>query len=270
MTDDARPPAINGWSRAELRRGNRAARERGEQFGRERIRFLETQLEPGERIVAQSRGHPIITDRRILWARQLTAPPRQGEWVYEALSFNQITSYALGRRHDQRPMIRLEHRSTERPEHLPAHRFLWFQWGDADGPVPHDTSLLGFGKGSDPVFVALRETLERARVFQLEPFDIRPEGTRQERIARTSMLFEHPTRWRSARFRLREVTEYLYRGQVYWRVRIPSWLVLAVPAWFIEPWLVLPAIVVVEIGWIVALQWSWRRDQRRAKQRSAI
>jgi hypothetical protein len=34
----------------------------------------------------------------------------------------------------------------------------------------------------------------------------------------------------------------------------PSWLILAVLAWFIEPWLVLPAIVVAEIGWIVALQ----------------
>jgi hypothetical protein len=267
MSEDAMPPSINGWSRAELRRRNRAARERGERLRNERVRFLETQLEPGERIVAQSRGHPIITDRRILWARRLSAPPRQGDWVCDALAFDEITSYAFGRRHDQRPMIRLEHRSIERTERIPAHRLLWFQWGEADGPVPHDTTLLGFGKGSDPVFVALRETLERAPVVKLEPFVIRPEGTRQERIAPTSMLFERPTRWRSARSLLREVTEYFYRGHVSWRVRIPSWLILAVPAWFIEPWLVLPAIVVVEIGWIVALQWSWRRDQRRARQR---
>src|SRR5512132_506869 len=196
MSEDTRPPAINGWSRAELRRRNRAARERGERFRRERVRFLEDQLEPGERIVAQSRGHPIITDRRMLWARRLSAAPRDGEWVCDALAFDQITAYALGRRHDQRPLIRLEHRSIERTEHIPAHRFLWFQWGDADGPVPHDTTLLGFGKGSDPVLVALRETLERAPVVQLESFVIRPEGTRQERIAPTSMEFEHPTRWR--------------------------------------------------------------------------
>jgi hypothetical protein len=270
MTEDARPPDINGWSRAELRRRNRAARERGERLKNERVRFLETQLEPGERIVAQSRRHPLITDRRILWARRLSAPPRQGEWVCDALAFDEITGYAFGRRHDQRPLIRLEHRSIERTEHIPAHRFLWFQWGNADGPVPHDATLLGFGKGSDPVFVALRETLERAPVVQLEPFVIRPQGTRQDRTAATSMLFEHPTRWRSARSRLREVTEYLYRGHVYWRVRIPSWLILAVPAWFIEPWLVIPAIVVAEVGWIVALQWSWHRDQRRARQRMDV
>jgi len=139
----------------------------------------------------------VIRSSRIVGSsgRDSSAPPRQGEWACDALAFDEITGYALGRRHNQRPLIRLEHRSIERTEHIPAHRFLWFQWGDADGPVPHDTSLLDFGKGSDPVFVAVRETLDRARVFQLEPFVILPEGTRQERIARTSMLFEHPTRW---------------------------------------------------------------------------
>jgi hypothetical protein len=269
MTDDARPRGVNGWSRTKLRRRNRAARERGERLRNERVRFLETQLEPGERIVGQSRRHPLITDRRILWARRLSTVPRDGEWVCDALAFDEITGYALGRRHDQRPLIRLEHRSIERTEHIPAHRFLWLQWGDADGPVPHETTLLGFGKEADPVFVALRETLERAPVVRLEPFVIRP-GTRHERIAPTSMVFERPTRWRSARSRLREATEILYRGHVSWRVRIPSWLILAVPAWFIEPWLVLPAIVVAEIGWIVGLQWSWHRDQRRARQRMDV
>jgi hypothetical protein len=185
MSEDSRPRAINGWSPAELRRRNRAARDCGERLRHERVRFLETQLEPGERIVAQSRGHPIITDRRILWARQLTAPPRHGEWVCDALAFDQIAGYALGRRHDQRPLIRLEHRSLKRTEHIPAHRFLWFQWGDADGPVPHETTLLGFGRDSDPVFVALRQTLEQGGVVQLEPFVIRPKGTRRDRIANT-------------------------------------------------------------------------------------
>jgi hypothetical protein len=270
MTEDARAPDVNGWSRAERRRRNRAARERGERLRNERVRFLETQLEPGERIVAQSHRQPLITDRRILWTRRLSAAPRDGGWVCDALPFDEITGYAIGRRHDQRPLIRLEHRSIERTEHISAHRFLWFQWGDTDGPVPHEKTLLGFGRDSDPVFVALRETLQRSPVVQLEPFVIRPDGTRQERIAPTSMVFEHPTRWRSARSRIRELTEYLYRGHVSWRVRIPSWLILAVPAWFIEPWLVLPAIVVAEIGWIVALQWSWRRDQRRARETAGV
>jgi hypothetical protein len=59
----------------------------------------------------------------------------------------------------------------------------------------------------------------------------------------------------------------LYGGRLAWRVRIPSWLILALPAWFIDPWLVLPAIVLTEVVWIIAMQWSWRRDQLRASQR---
>jgi hypothetical protein len=252
------------FSRAELRRLSREACRRGELFRRERDSFLGNQLEPGESIVARSRDHPIITDRRILWAKQLIAPPRGGQWVFEALSFAQITGYALGRRHDQRPLIRLEHRSIERIEHLPVHRFLWFEWGNVEGPVPHDTTILGFGKDSDPVFVALRDALERAAITQLEPFVVLPEGTRQERTAYTIAPLKRQTCWIQVRFRLREAMDDLYRGRLSWRVRIPSWLILAVPAWFIDPWLVLPAIVLAEVGWIAALQWSWRRDQLRA------
>jgi hypothetical protein len=55
--------------------------------------------------------------------------------------------------------------------------------------------------------------------------------------------------------------ERLYRGRLSWQVRIPSWLLLAVPAWFIHPWLVVPAILLAELAWIAAMQWSWRRDR---------
>ena len=267
MTDGGGPDGIQRYTRAELRRLGREAHRRGERFRRERDDFLETQLEPGERIIARSRDHPIISDRRILWAHQLIAAPQGREWVCEALSFDQITGYALGRRHDQRPLIRLEHRSIERIEHLPSHRFLWFEWGDAEGPVPRETSLLGFGRDSDPVFVALRGALERAAITQREPFVVLPQGTRQGRTAHMIAPLKRRTRWSKARFRLREAMDDLYRGRLAWRVRIPSWLILAVPAWFIDPWLVLPAIVLAEVVWIIAMQWSWRRDQLRASQR---
>lgn len=273
MTERARPPDINRLSRAELRRLRRNALERGERLRHERDSFLDTQLEPSESIVARSYDHPIITDRRILSAHQLIAPPRRGDWVCEALSFAQITGYALGRRHDQRPLIRLEHPSIERIEHVPEHRFLWFEWGDAEAPVPHETTLLGFGKDSDPVLVALWDALERAGITQLEPFVVRLEGTRQERIekmAHTVAPLKRQTRWTHVRISLRQATDDLYRGRLSWRVRIPSWLILAVPAWFMDPWLVPPAIVLAEIGWIVALRWSWRRDQLRTSREPPI
>jgi len=266
VTGDGESNDINRSSRAELRRSRREAHRRGERFRRERDSFLETQLEAGERIVARSHDHPIITDRRILSARQLFAPPRRGEWICDALSFVQITGYALGRRHDQRPLIRLEHRSIERIEHVPEHRFLWFEWGDAEAPVPHETTLLGFGKDSDPVFVALRNALERAGITQLESFGVWPEGTREERMAHITAPFRRRSRRTQLRISLRHATDDVYRGRLSWRVRIPSWLILALPAWFIDPWLVLPSIVLAEVGWIVTLRWSWRRDQLRTSQ----
>ena len=272
MTGSASPRDINRFSRAKFRRLKREVDRRAEALRHERDSFLDTQLEAGEVIVARSRNHPIITDRRILSAHQLVAAPRRGDWVCEAIPFAEITGYALGRRHDQRPLIRLEHRSIERMEHIPEHRFLWFEWGDAEGPVFPDMTMLGFGKDSDPVFVALRGALERTGIIQLEPFVIRPEGTRQERMermAQTIAPFRRRSRWSQARFILRAAEGDLYRGRLSWRVRVPSWLILAVPAWFISPWLVLPAIVLAEVGWIVALQWSWRRDQLRASKGSS-
>ena len=260
---------MTGLSRAELRRLRRNARDRAKRLSHERDGSLETQLEAGEVIVARSRNHPIITDRRTLSAHQLFSPPRRGDWVCEAISFAEITGYALGRRHDQRPLIGLEHRSIERMEHIPKHRFLWFEWGNAEAPVLHETTLLGFGKDSDSVFIAVRDALERAGIIQLEPFVVRPVGTRKERterMAHTIAPFRRRSRWNEARIGLRQATDDLYRGRLSWRVRVPSWLILAVPAWFIDPWLVLPAIVLAEVGWIVALRWSWRRDQLRASQ----
>jgi hypothetical protein len=185
VTERDRLSDINRLSRANVRRLKREADLRGNRLRQERDIFLDTQLEPGERVICRSRDHPIITDRRILSAHRRVAGPRRGDWVCEALSFAEITGYALGRRHDQRPLIRLEHRPIDRIEHVPQYRFLWFEWGNAEALVPHDITMLGFGKDSDPVFVALREALERTRTTQLEPFVVRLEGSRRERTANT-------------------------------------------------------------------------------------
>jgi hypothetical protein len=163
----------------------------------DKVAFLLQQLEPTEVILARSGDHPMITDRRILWARQLHFAPRLGEWVCESLTFTQITGWALGQQHDLRPLIRLEHAPVQRIEHVPAHRVLWFGWGNAEGPVTHSTTLLAFGRDSNPVFVALRKVLEGAAVTQGEPFVVRPEGTREERSTRRMLYRERP--WRRVR-----------------------------------------------------------------------
>lgn len=171
-----------GLSRAGRRRLRAEYSRRYEQRLTERDGFLRSRLEPGEVILAASAAHGFVTDRRILSAHQLRQPPRAGAWVCESLGYAQIRGWMVGSQHDGRPLIRLMHEPVLRPQHLPAHRFLWFEWGDAEGEAPHTTTLLAFNRVSYPVFVALREALEGASIPQGEPFAFRPEGTRQERM----------------------------------------------------------------------------------------
>jgi hypothetical protein len=113
----------------------------------------------------------------------------------------------------------------------------------------------------DPVHLAIREALGRAGVPSGEPFEIRPAGTREERTAGSLEYLEVASAWARPRHRARRALDALYRGRLSWWVRILSWLLLAVPAWFIHPWLVVPAVLVAELAWIAALQWSWRRTR---------
>jgi hypothetical protein len=260
---DPSPLRRNELSRAEKRRLRHQGIERRKRWLAEREAFLEAELEPGEVVVARSGDHPPVTDRRILMTRQLSYPPRRGEWVCSPLAFAEIARWTSGRQHDHRPLLRLEHPPCVRIEHVPEHRLLWFEWGNAEGPVTDTTTTFGFGRDTDPVLVAIREGLERANVPRGEPFVIRPAGTRQERMrgSRTSLNRAWPGL--RARLGLRNVVDRLYRGRLSWRIRVASWLLLAVPAWFIEPWLVAPAFVLAEVAWIIGLQWSLRRSRDR-------
>lgn len=206
-------------------------------------------------VLARGRDR-IVTDSRILTARGPS----------ESLSFSHITRWSLGRQHDHRPLIRLEHTPIERPEHVPAHHFLWFEWGDAEEPVPKRMTLLAFARDTDPVFIAIRTALERVAVPQAASFVIRPEGTRQERMGNFTLL-KRATPLRMALFRSQRAIDRLRRDRLAWRVRLPSWLIVAIPAWFIDPWLVLPAILLAEVLWIVFLQISWRRERKRRQVR---
>ncbi|MEW6060125.1 MAG: hypothetical protein AB1551_08325 [Actinomycetota bacterium] len=158
----------------------------------ERNAFLEAQLEPGELVVARSRDYPLVTDRRILQAHQLSHPPHRGEWVCSSLAFDQITEWTLGRRHDNRPVLRLEHAPHARMEHVPQHHFLWFRWGDAERPVARTRTTLEFGRATNPVLVAICQSLERAGVHRGEPFAIRPAGTREERKREAPLVRRSP------------------------------------------------------------------------------
>lgn len=243
------PPAGPGTrlSRTDRRRLRDERLKRLERRRADRDAFLRAQLEPDEVILARSGDHPFVTDRRVLSARRRYQPPGTDEWVCDSLAFSQITGWALGRQHDGRPIIRLEHAPVRQ------------------GPVPRDTTQLRFDRVSNPVFIALRKALEQSPAAQRESFVLQPDGSREERTRSTSVALGRISFRRRVRLRFRSLADRVYRGHVVWRVRFPSWLILAVPASLIAPWLVLPAIVVAEVAWIIFLQSRWRLERQRLR-----
>jgi len=239
----------------------------------QRDAYLRAQIEPGETVLAAGR-QALVTDRRILFGGRLDWPPHAGEWTHDALAFQEIIGWSQGRRHDDRPLLRLEHPPHRRLEWGPAHRFLWFRWGNATVEVSHRETTFSFASRRDPIFRAMKQRLELAGLSQKESFVEDLPGTREERLARrvTVGVFELHTGPMGAlqrlRGRLARVDEELHHGQITWWIRVGSWALLAVPAWFLSPWLALPAVVLVEIAWVAGLRWSWHRDRRRHAARS--
>jgi hypothetical protein len=142
----------------------------------EREASLRARLLPDERVVAQRRG-VVVTDRRVLFAWEGYPPG----WRSDAVGFQEVTRWSVGRRHDERPLLRLEHPPHLRPKQVPAHHFLWFAWGDTEAEVPHDDVTLAFGTTRDEAFQAIIARLEKTDVPRGEDFVISLPGTREER-----------------------------------------------------------------------------------------
>jgi len=155
---------------------------------------MEAQLQPDEVVVARGRG-ATVSDWRILfvWRRR---PPASG-WTHDGILFDEITRWSIGRRHDGRPMVRIDHPPHERLEWVPAHNILWFHWGNAERAVPHRDTSLSFSRKTDPLFHAVCERPQASGIDEGEPFTILPPGTRQQRMAGSHAVLEA---WRHVRW----------------------------------------------------------------------
>jgi hypothetical protein len=142
----------------------------------EREAFLRARLVPDETVVAQRRG-VVVTDRRVLFAWE----GYPFGWRSDAVGFQEVTRWSVGRRHDERPLLRLEHPPHLRPERVAAHHFLWFAWGDTEAEVPHDDVTLAFGSARDEAFRATFDRLQHMNIPRGEDFLISLPGTREER-----------------------------------------------------------------------------------------
>ena len=86
------------------------------------------------------RHHTVVTDRRIIIAWRTDTPDRPRAGVHDSVWFHEVTAWRQGLANDERPVIVAEHPAHERLEHVPAHRVLWFEWGNAVGPVMHTST----------------------------------------------------------------------------------------------------------------------------------
>ncbi|MBA3691613.1 MAG: hypothetical protein H0W82_09420 [Actinobacteria bacterium] len=130
---------------------------------------MRTHLDRGENVVATGRcadvterGGPeqgsagwtyvMITDSKLRWVAV-------GNLAFEAaLDLRQVTSFAE-RMVTHRYSIALKHPPLSRPRQVPAHRFLWFSWGNAVGRDPLTHTELAFSRRDTKAAQALRKGL---------------------------------------------------------------------------------------------------------------
>jgi len=134
-------------------------------WARERAE-LEARLRPGEREHARGRTHwlepprllggstydfLLVTDRRLLWSGW-------GGPIHE-LTLDAVRSAADGT-YLHRYTLVLTHDPVERTEWAPAHRLLWFRWGNTTEKRLRRTTTFAFSRRDTEAAAALRDRLE--------------------------------------------------------------------------------------------------------------
>jgi hypothetical protein len=138
----------------------------------QRAVLLASQLGPGEHELARGRmqelshmdiNRPsmidtgsashvlIVTQERMLW--MLEKP----QWV-TSLPFSSVTRWTEMAQAHRCAMV-LEHRDITRLQWVPAHRFLWWEWGDSEAYRLRNRSILGFSHTDTKAARAIRERL---------------------------------------------------------------------------------------------------------------
>jgi len=100
----------------------------------------------------------MVTDKKLRWV--------PGWHVsYEAsLELDSVTTVSE-RLDGHRYSIALEHPPITRLHHVPAHRFLMFEWGNASGSVALSRTVLAFSRRDTQAAEALRGQLLRRSVL---------------------------------------------------------------------------------------------------------
>jgi hypothetical protein len=160
-------------------------------------RRLTSKREPGETVLARGRfdepshdpradlptgghAHLVVTDRTILWTARLGDTSLALSTV---TGFTEITQF-------QRYAIDLRHVPVERSEWVPAHRLLWWRWGNAEVLVQASETTFVFSHRETKAARAIRDRLTELGVPSGQPVTMprrrpRDEGKAYFQLART-------------------------------------------------------------------------------------
>ena len=159
--------------------------------------------------------------------------------------------------------VLLRHADLVQRVHVPAHRVLWWSWGNAERPLLFTETEFRFSR--------LDTALARALRHSLAAFEVPKEPTRKvsmpPRSARIGTLtpyrVERPALYRYRR-RARDIYEELYGGHhLFWRWRLLGWALFGLPFLLIEPWLGPAGVALFELLIIGLTQLSLYRARRR-------
>ncbi len=100
----------------------------------------------------------LVTNSRLLFANW--AKPHA---LHEEIAFDEVTQWADGTQY-HRYVITLTHLPMTRHEHVPAHRVLWFAWGNAFKLRTRITTTLRFSHRGTAAAEALNAALEERNI----------------------------------------------------------------------------------------------------------
>ena len=100
----------------------------------------------------------VLTSRRLLFANW--ARPDQ---PHREIALDEVSAWADGTQYHSYALV-LTHPPKVRRQHAPAHRFLWFAWGNAQVDRGHTTTIFRFSRRDTEAATALRSVLEHRRL----------------------------------------------------------------------------------------------------------
>ena len=123
----------------------------------------------------------VVTSERVLFAKWGESPKEP----HQEIRLDEVTNWADGTQYNAYAAV-LTHPPMTRRERVPAHKILWFKWGNARAGVTRTQTIFRFSRADTKAAKAIRAALEKRRVpHEVLHFE---ERSREERIRGSHVL----------------------------------------------------------------------------------